>query len=199
MWYWTKLLFLILVGAVLLWLAYEFITFPNTAKLRTENPVLTSMMQQRLNEMQADGREPKKYNIWMPIGQISPNLERAVLAGEDARFFEHQGFDWDAIEAQAFAFLAVRSLRGLPLSVPTTTGVPVPFHCVHESEVADAVDVERRLKAELAEYREALKGCGTDMNHIDIVFNNLQNSRKPKPTPSVVSQTKIEIFKTYGR
>lgn len=51
----------------------------------------------------------------------------------------------------------------------------------------------------IKEYREALKGCGTDMNHIDIVFNNLQNSRKPKPTPSVVSQTKIEIFKPYGR
>lgn len=51
----------------------------------------------------------------------------------------------------------------------------------------------------IKEYREALKGCGTDMNHIDIVFNNLQNSRKPKPTPSEVSQTKIEIFKTYGR
>ena len=39
---------------------------------------------------------------------------------------EAVGWDGDALEAQAFAFLAVRSLRGLPLSVPTTTGVPVP-------------------------------------------------------------------------
>jgi len=30
------------------------------------------------------------------------------------------------MEAQAFAFLAVRSLRGLPLSIPSTTGVPSP-------------------------------------------------------------------------
>jgi monofunctional biosynthetic peptidoglycan transglycosylase len=30
--------------------------------------------------------------------QISPNLQRAVLAGEDARFFQHHGFDWDAIQ-----------------------------------------------------------------------------------------------------
>ena len=51
----------------------------------------------------------------------------------------------------------------------------------------------------IKEYREALKGCGTDMNHIDIVYNNLQNSRKPKVTPSKPLQTKIEIFKTYGR
>jgi hypothetical protein len=51
----------------------------------------------------------------------------------------------------------------------------------------------------IKEYRVALKGCGTDMNHIDIVYNNLQNSRKPKVTPSKPLQTKIEIFKTYGR
>lgn len=36
------------------------------------------------------------------------------------------GWDGDALEAQAFAFLAVRSLRGLPLSFPGTTGVPEP-------------------------------------------------------------------------
>ena len=34
------------------------------------------------------------------------------------------GWHGDALEAQAFAFLAVRSLRGLPLSFPGTTGVP---------------------------------------------------------------------------
>jgi OPA family glycerol-3-phosphate transporter-like MFS transporter len=34
----------------------------------------------------------------MPIEQISPHLQRAVLAGEDSHFFQHDGFDWDAIE-----------------------------------------------------------------------------------------------------
>jgi anhydro-N-acetylmuramic acid kinase len=38
-------------------------------------------------------------------------------------------FGWalDAMEAQAFAYLAVRSLKQLPLSFPATTGVPVPM------------------------------------------------------------------------
>jgi anhydro-N-acetylmuramic acid kinase len=36
------------------------------------------------------------------------------------------GADGDALEAQAFGYLAVRSLRGLPLSFPGTTGVPYP-------------------------------------------------------------------------
>jgi anhydro-N-acetylmuramic acid kinase len=40
---------------------------------------------------------------------------------------EAVGWDGDALEAQAFAWLAVRSLRGLPLSLPTTTGVPRPM------------------------------------------------------------------------
>ncbi len=38
-----------------------------------------------------------------------------------------QGWDGDALEAQAFGYLAVRSLRNLPLSFPGTTGVPYPM------------------------------------------------------------------------
>lgn len=98
MWYWTKILFLILLGAIGVWLAYELITFPNISALCSENPATSSMIEFRLAEAKAEGREPRKYMIWTPIEQISPNLHRAVLAGEDARFFEHNGFDWEAIE-----------------------------------------------------------------------------------------------------
>lgn len=98
MWYWTKVFFLIFLGAVAVWLLYEVVTFPNIGKLRTENPTTTSMIEYRLSEAKAEGREPKKYMIWMPIEQISPNLQRAVLAGEDSRFFQHNGFDWEAIQ-----------------------------------------------------------------------------------------------------
>jgi anhydro-N-acetylmuramic acid kinase len=40
---------------------------------------------------------------------------------------ERVGWNGDALEAQAFAFLATRSLAGLPLSLPTTTGVAAPI------------------------------------------------------------------------
>ncbi len=40
---------------------------------------------------------------------------------------DHVGWSTDSLEAQAFAFLAVRTLKGLPLSYPTTTGAPVPM------------------------------------------------------------------------
>lgn len=98
MWYWTKVIFMVLVGSLGLWLAYELITFPSISSLKTENPVTSSLIEYRISEAKADGKEPKKYMIWMPIEQISPNLQRAVLAGEDSRFFEHNGFDWEAIQ-----------------------------------------------------------------------------------------------------
>ena len=98
MWYWTKVLFLILLGAIGVWLFYEILTFPSISKLRNENPTTSSMIEYRLSEARSEGREPRKFQIWTPIGQISPSLQRAVLAGEDSRFFEHDGFDWEAIE-----------------------------------------------------------------------------------------------------
>ena len=60
MWYWTKILFLVLLGAVVVWLAYEFVTFPSISKLRNENPTTSSMIEYRLAEMQAEGKQPQK-------------------------------------------------------------------------------------------------------------------------------------------
>ncbi len=98
MWYWVKILFLVFAGAVAVWIGYEVLTFPSISKLRNENPTTSSMIEFRISEAVAAGKEPKKAMIWTPMEQISPNLQRAVLAGEDARFFEHHGFDWDAIQ-----------------------------------------------------------------------------------------------------
>lgn len=49
------------------------------------------------------------------------------LDGIEVLRLEALGFDGDATEAQAFAFLAVRTVEGLPLSYPLTTGVPRPL------------------------------------------------------------------------
>ena len=35
---------------------------------------------------------------WVPYARISPHLKRAVIAAEDARFLDHEGFDWEAIQ-----------------------------------------------------------------------------------------------------
>ena len=49
------------------------------------------------------------------------------LAPATVETADQAGFSADALEAQAFAFLAVRCLRGLPITFPTTTGAPKPL------------------------------------------------------------------------
>ncbi|MBX9943620.1 MAG: anhydro-N-acetylmuramic acid kinase, partial [Reyranella sp.] len=62
-------------------------------------------------------------------GARNPTLMAAIAAETRGRVFSAAdlGWDGDALEAQAFAFLAVRSLRGLPFTFPTTTGAPRPL------------------------------------------------------------------------
>ncbi len=56
------------------------------------------------------------------LGMLRERVAPASVEPADAL-----GWSADAIEAQAFAYLAVRGLQGLPLSYPSTTGVPVPM------------------------------------------------------------------------
>ena len=56
------------------------------------NPSTTAFMEQR----RAAGITPQ--SIWVDYERISPNLKRAVVSAEDARFLDHEGFDWDAIQ-----------------------------------------------------------------------------------------------------
>jgi anhydro-N-acetylmuramic acid kinase len=49
------------------------------------------------------------------------------LAPATVETADHAGFSADALEAQAFAYLAVRSMRGLPITFPTTSGAPRPL------------------------------------------------------------------------
>lgn len=95
---WIRRILLVLLGGVAFWLLLEFITFPSISKLRTENPESTSMIDTRIAEAQARGEQPKRVQMWVPLDKISPFLQRAVLAGEDANFATHNGFDFDAIQ-----------------------------------------------------------------------------------------------------
>jgi len=49
---------------------------------------------------------------FIPLRQISPNLQHAVVAAEDARFYQHHGFDWHAIQLAADADMEGGRLRG---------------------------------------------------------------------------------------
>jgi len=97
-WKTVKAVALAVFAFLVLWLVYELATFPNVAKLRDNNPQTTAVIEQRAEEARANGQEPKRLQIWLPLERISPNLERAVIAGEDTNFMTHHGFDYDAIQ-----------------------------------------------------------------------------------------------------
>lgn len=75
---------------------------------------------------------PKRPQSWIVAGGGARNLTmlrmlRERLAPATVEAADALGWSTDAIEAQAFGFLAARGLKGLPLSYPATTGVPIPM------------------------------------------------------------------------
>jgi monofunctional biosynthetic peptidoglycan transglycosylase len=85
-------------GIVLGGLSFEVATVPRISALRERNPATTSLIEARIREARSNGAEPKRVQIWVPLEKISPNLQHAVLAGEDTNFATHHGFDYDAIQ-----------------------------------------------------------------------------------------------------
>ena len=73
---------------------------------------------------------PSPPTRWLVTGggRKNPTMMRmlAERLGAKVEPLEAAGLDGDALEAQAFAYLAVRAMRGLPLSAPGTTGCPAP-------------------------------------------------------------------------
>jgi anhydro-N-acetylmuramic acid kinase len=74
---------------------------------------------------------PEAPGAWLVSGggrhnaTLMTGLRRSLHTKVDA--VEARGWDGDALEAQGFAYLAVRSLLNLPLSWPGTTGAPEPI------------------------------------------------------------------------
>ncbi len=54
----------------------------------------------------------QKRCTFVPLSQISPNLQHAVVAAEDARFYQHHGFDWHQIQIDAEEDLEGGRVRG---------------------------------------------------------------------------------------
>lgn len=92
-----KLLYSILILATIFAFAY-FVVLSGVSKLRKANPGETSMMRYREAEWAAKGQRKRIYQSWVPLSKVSPYLIKAVLIGEDDKFWRHEGFDFDAIQ-----------------------------------------------------------------------------------------------------
>ncbi|HEU5176100.1 MAG TPA: monofunctional biosynthetic peptidoglycan transglycosylase [Burkholderiales bacterium] len=78
---------LLVVIAIQLWFMSHLIYWSSY------NPSSTAFMDRYLEKPGA-----KIRHNWVPYNRISEHLKRAVVAAEDAKFLDHEGFDWDAIQ-----------------------------------------------------------------------------------------------------
>ncbi|HUX64085.1 monofunctional biosynthetic peptidoglycan transglycosylase [Sulfuricella sp.] len=62
------------------------------------NPSASAFMEQRLEVLQDKNPSAELRHRWVPYNRISNNLKRALIAAEDSKFLDHEGFDWEGIQ-----------------------------------------------------------------------------------------------------
>lgn len=62
------------------------------------DPASSSFMEDRLEVMQDKNPKAELKHKWVDYNKISKNLKRALIASEDAKFVDHEGFDWEGIQ-----------------------------------------------------------------------------------------------------
>ncbi len=72
--------------------------YPDVSVLKKENPKKTAFMKYREKEWEQAGKKYRINQKWVPLSAISPFLIKAVLIGEDDKFWQHEGFDYEAMQ-----------------------------------------------------------------------------------------------------
>lgn len=88
----------VLLALVLLVLLYQLWIFLHICYWVHQNPSSTAFMRDRLELMREENPDARLKHKWVDYKNISSNLKRAVMAAEDSRFLEHDGFDWEGIQ-----------------------------------------------------------------------------------------------------
>ncbi len=75
----------------------RYMVVPDIAVLREQNPGTTAFMRYRERQWAKEGKSLSIRQQWVPLSRISRSLQRAVVISEDDKFWDHRGFDYDAI------------------------------------------------------------------------------------------------------
>ncbi|HPE05481.1 MAG TPA: monofunctional biosynthetic peptidoglycan transglycosylase [Thauera sp.] len=84
--------------ALLLALFWQAVLLTQVVWWSRFDPGSTSFMRIRLAELRKSDPQAELRHRWVPYERISIHLKRAVVAAEDDRFLDHDGFDWEGIE-----------------------------------------------------------------------------------------------------
>jgi monofunctional biosynthetic peptidoglycan transglycosylase len=98
----------LVAGLVLLWLLAAM----TMAAARWIDPPTTALHIERRFQAWIHHKPYRERYRFIPLGQVSPNLQHAVIAAEDARFYQHHGFDWHEVEIAAKEDMEGERTRG---------------------------------------------------------------------------------------
>ena len=89
--------------AILIWVveaiaAFYLLSLTVLVALRWVDPPVTMVQAQRRIEAWVRRKPYTRRQQWAPLGRISPDLQHAVVAAEDGRFFQHHGIDWKEVQ-----------------------------------------------------------------------------------------------------
>jgi monofunctional glycosyltransferase len=89
---------LVLALTVALFVAYQVYVAIKLWWWVDHNPTITAFMDQRLSVIREKNPNAKLQQLWVPAEKISRHLKRAIIVSEDAKFVDHEGFDWEGIQ-----------------------------------------------------------------------------------------------------
>lgn len=98
----------LVIGLAVLWLLAALMLMA----ARWIDPPTTAVHMQRRFQAWVHQKPYHERYKFIPLSQISPNLQHAVIAAEDAHFYHHHGFDWQQIQIAAQADLEGERMRG---------------------------------------------------------------------------------------
>lgn len=93
-----RILKILLLLAAFYATAVVAVTVLQVASLKVHNPQNTAWMRLRARQAKSENKPFTVKQTWIPLSDIPKQLQKAVIAAEDEKFYIHNGFDWDALK-----------------------------------------------------------------------------------------------------
>lgn len=107
--FWKIILILLLLGTFDIG---RYLIYPDVSSLKTSQPIPTAFMKYREAQWADENRDTRITQTWVGMNQISPNVIKAVLIGEDDSFYHHDGFDVKGMENAIERSIKKKTLAG---------------------------------------------------------------------------------------
>jgi len=92
------IIFRVCLLVISLFVAYQLWLVAHVYWWIDHNPESSAFMETQLQVLQSKDPEAELKHRWIAYNQISPNLKKALITSEDAKFLDHDGFDWEGIQ-----------------------------------------------------------------------------------------------------